>query len=771
MMMNKFSRQIFAALLSLTLLASTAAASVHPGCAPSLAAAFTVPAATSFSTTVPASRQSLVQLQGSDAEGTSLVYATTSSPTHGALSNLNTATGYVVYTPTANFVGADSFTYTVTSGGETSSAGTVTISVTNAKTTVTGTITDASGNPRSGKVTFILTQAVTTPAGLTPVGSSVAAPLSSSGAFSIQIYPSRSMSPVGYYQVLFNDSSTGGSERLGVYDIPASTIPISLSAYQVANTTLAQIYTFASLAGLEALTAGVSNAAVAQLMSASRTTGRLQKWDGANLADTILSDDGATATVGGALTATGTVTAQKFIGDGSQLSGITGVTGGVSNAGMTTIASTGARVVLSTNSTERLSIDNDGTLHFNSLEAYYAQRAALLEPDALETFKSGTFTYAVASNVTKYLIASWYTKLDSAGRFEVRNPAQPFALRGVTLSGLSASPISTAITLDPSLPTYTAAMQTYFDRLKLLDQLPTRHIDLTTQNQRQLFLPGPYGSILTRAVNFDFTWVIACLNASACVNLANEISDADVHRTDNPLLMPVNKFVINNIQSGTGATVDGIPALGQVTYVNLPSTWSKVADPNTYSFRDDFMGATLNTGSTWTRAQSTAGNVEIESAFSWLKLIGNSNWGTNGAYSQTSIARASGKKFLTDMYANTSDALIAVGFSAGTGHSYTNYAHTVVCDVASNSLTVYENGTSRGTVGAGCAQDTSYRVRITLSGSAAATYDIQGGAYAALGGSSWTSITPGTSSSATTNLRAGATIYSGTAYVGDVRIF
>src|ERR1044072_1246909 len=115
--------------------------------------AFAAPVAASFSTAVPVNRQSLIQLQGSDVEGTSLVYATTSSPSHGALSSLNTSTGYVVYTPTTGYTGSGSFTYTVTSEGDTSVAGTVTISVTSAKTTVTDTITDPSGNPRSGKVT------------------------------------------------------------------------------------------------------------------------------------------------------------------------------------------------------------------------------------------------------------------------------------------------------------------------------------------------------------------------------------------------------------------------------------------------------------------------------------------------------------------------------------------------------------------------------------------------------------------------------------------
>ena len=86
--------------ISLLLVAAFVLASAAP------ALAWTVPVAASFSTTVPANRQSLIQPQGSDAEGTSLVYATTTSPAHGALSSLHTATGYAVYTPTAGDTGA-----------------------------------------------------------------------------------------------------------------------------------------------------------------------------------------------------------------------------------------------------------------------------------------------------------------------------------------------------------------------------------------------------------------------------------------------------------------------------------------------------------------------------------------------------------------------------------------------------------------------------------------------------------------------------------------
>jgi lysophospholipase L1-like esterase len=302
--MRRFSNPVLPVLLAACLLLGAMGA-------PS-ARAFTVPVAASFSTAVPANRQSVIALQGSDAEGTSLVYATTSSPSHGALSGLNTATGYVVYTPTAGYTGSDSFNYTVTSGGETSTAGTVTLTVTTQKTTVTDTITDPSGAPRSGKVTFILTQAVTTPAGLTPVGSSVSAALNSSGTFTVQLYPSRSMSPAAYYQVWFNDAATLRQELLGVYDIPAATTPVGLAAYKVTDTNLAARYTFASQAGVEALAGAVSSALITAELFPHLSEGSLSYWDGSALRNSNVTQSGGSTSVAGDLSATGAVQGSGF---------------------------------------------------------------------------------------------------------------------------------------------------------------------------------------------------------------------------------------------------------------------------------------------------------------------------------------------------------------------------------------------------------------------------------------------------------------------------
>lgn len=396
--------------------------------------------------------------------------------------------------------------------------------------------------------------------------------------------------------------------------------------------------------------------------------------------------------------------------------------------------------------------------------AYYTYLASLLEPDAIEPIKLAAFSYAIGSTTTKYCLASFNTRLGSSGRFEVRDPAMPIPLRNVTMTGIGAD--SCGIFMDPSLPSYTDARTTYFDRLNTLATSATLYLPISTTN---IFLPGAYGAILVAYTNFDSTWVVGRVGGSTFGwNLANEVSDTTTQRNYNRLNMAVNKGMVTALaNNGSGS--------GGFIYYLVPSTWSAVTDSTSYNFRDDFMGASLDTTTKWTRAQSTTGNVEIDTAYQWCKVIGDgSTWGANGAYSQTSVARANGKKFMCDVnisYGSSTHNLV-VGWSDGAGQSYTNFAHGL--DFTGGGLQVFENGTSRGTVGSGYVVGTTYRVRITLGASNNATYEIQStdGVYAALGGSSWTSITPGTSSSSTTPLHAGFTRQSaGTVYISDVKIF
>jgi hypothetical protein len=282
------------------------------------AAAFAVPVASSFSTAVAANRQNRIVLQGVDPDGTALVYATTSSPAHGALSALDSGGGAVIYTPNANYVGADSFTYTVTSGGETSAPGTVTLTVTNAKTRIIDTVTDASGAPRSGKMTFILTQTTTSPGGLTPKGASVSASLNNQGQFDVSVYPSRSMSPAAYYQVYHVDANSNQT-LLGIYDIPLSVSTINLAPYKVLDTNLAAQYTFASSAAVTQLSTAVASATKTTLLGISPANNALQKYNSTlgTFTNSSITDTGSAvsvatnATVAGTLTATGAVTAEN----------------------------------------------------------------------------------------------------------------------------------------------------------------------------------------------------------------------------------------------------------------------------------------------------------------------------------------------------------------------------------------------------------------------------------------------------------------------------
>lgn len=211
------------------------------------------PVATSFSTALPVSVPSVIQLQGSDPDGTPLTFATTINPAHGALSQLDASRGTIIYTPTAGYTGTDNFQFTVTSGGETSTAGTVSLTVTDAKTRVIDTI--ATG---SGLITFILTQAATSPGGIYPANATVTSVVDSTGHFDVSLYPSRAVSPVQFYQVWFTDSANN-QRRLGLADIPAATTPITLSPYFVTDTNLAAKFTFASAAAVSALTSNYYN--------------------------------------------------------------------------------------------------------------------------------------------------------------------------------------------------------------------------------------------------------------------------------------------------------------------------------------------------------------------------------------------------------------------------------------------------------------------------------------------------------------------------------
>lgn len=419
--------------------------------------------------------------------------------------------------------------------------------------------------------------------------------------------------------------------------------------------------------------------------------------------------------------------------------------------------------------------------------SYFNQLAAMLEPLAIEPAQGGTFTYVIPTTATKYVVGTFQTRLGATGRLEIREPRHPLlGLRGVTVTGTGAS--SQGIFIDPTLPSFAsndAAAAAYYSRLAQLGSLQTQYLPVTAPNTDFLFLPGPYGNILTTVNVFDFTWLIArpWPASTTAWNLNNEKGDTgttDWVRFAHPCMIPISKLAAT-AAIGSGQERSAGVGLGGVAYVICPASWGAVKDPLSYLFRDDFMGSALNTTNLWARAQSTVGNVEINTAFAWCKAVGDGVWGDNGAHSLPSFARATGRVFQIDAYPGvlgpTVGANLIVGFSDGAGFSFTNFSHGVDFSVnaGAHALFVFENGTSRGVVGSGYTDGAIYRIRITIQNpNTGAKYEIQGGPeYAPLGGSTWTNITPGTTNSATTPLFAGFSMNTNAAvtYLGDPKIY
>lgn len=224
------------------------------------------PIATAFNISAIQGVPKVIQLQGAQVDGHSLTFAVSSGPSHGAISQLNVSSGVLIYTATSSYTGTDSFNYTVastdTSGTpSTSSAATVTITVVSSQRThVVGTLNNPGGGVRVGTVTWVLSTAATTGAGVQiPAGSSISAVLDSSGSYAVDLYPTDSMFPLSYYQLIFQDLNGRNRQQLGLYSIPTATSinQAILDANIVTDFNLAKRYLFASETSIEALTAAV----------------------------------------------------------------------------------------------------------------------------------------------------------------------------------------------------------------------------------------------------------------------------------------------------------------------------------------------------------------------------------------------------------------------------------------------------------------------------------------------------------------------------------
>lgn len=413
-------------------------------------------------------------------------------------------------------------------------------------------------------------------------------------------------------------------------------------------------------------------------------------------------------------------------------------------------------------------INNSPHTHAGSApsHAYFTLLAAALEPLAYEQPQFNSISYAITTPA-KILMMGWALRLGAAGRLDMRDHSRPLYLKNITITSVEANAVAAII--DPALATYTDAWTTYYDRLNSLATLDTKwHAFAGTAT---VFLPGPYGNIITHATQYGTAWM-ALLGWSTRTTwgwpLLPEIDDTNKSRQTRQYTLPIAKGITSGLFS---AAADGS---GGISYVICPSTWGKVTDPLTYTFREDFMGASLDTATIWTRAQGTVGNIEIDTNFAWCKCIGdNASWGPNGAYTQATFARSGQPYFVCDFVLAASQTFgFIVGFSDGGGQSYTNFAHGVLIQ-QTGIMKVYENGNDRGAVGSTIVAGLIYRLRIRALSGGGATYEIQGGDTAQrIGSGTWVSITPGTTTSATNTLHAGfAGAGGGTNYVGDVRVY
>jgi hypothetical protein len=142
------------------------------------------------------------------------------------------------------------------------------------------------GQPRAGKVTFVLLQAATGPDGLIPAKSSVTGETNSNGWFDVWIYPSTSINPQGYYNVLFQPTGSISSENLGVYSFPSSAAVLTLLPNLVTDTNLAARYKLAADATVQnlATTAGTAGGlagaeAATQALAGTLTDNAIPRWD------------------------------------------------------------------------------------------------------------------------------------------------------------------------------------------------------------------------------------------------------------------------------------------------------------------------------------------------------------------------------------------------------------------------------------------------------------------------------------------------------------
>ncbi len=406
------------------------------------------------------------------------------------------------------------------------------------------------------------------------------------------------------------------------------------------------------------------------------------------------------------------------------------------------------------------------------------------------------------------------TQLGGLGRLEVRRPCDPLILRGVTLSSIGADP-ATAILLDASLvPEPANPSHSLAARLNALDALTPKYIGLTAEAtvvHRKLFLCGPYGAILRQVTQCNCSWAIVVANVVDGVgyNVLDEVNDfTSGFRTSGSMFLPLHWK--NTIGVGLGLGIgEGTVWNGGFLIYQLPSTWSEMDDEfvgdGDYVWRDDFMGTSLDTTTKWTRTQSTAGNIEIDQTYNWLKCKGNTVDQANAARSRTSFLRNAGYSYVFSIFINPvgsvstvdgvpmttvatgvkwgpvdPDALIehlAVGLNNGSSYAeLSSFPHSILFN--GGNFYIYEDGNNRGTFDSVLAAGI-YRFRLTPQADGSCVYEVQGdnfqGALSAVnapgGSSTWYTLTTSGSHSGTNTFYFGLSLNQGTAYLGDMKIY
>lgn len=180
------------------------------------------------------------------------------APTNGTITSFSQDTGTLVYKPTAGFIGTDSFTYLVHAQGANtgdSAQCTINVVVTNAKTTVTAKLSDLGVLAITGKVALVMGQVLDSPTSIIPGTKTVVATLDGTGRFTTSVYPSVALFPTSAYTLVYIDAVTLRQEKIGLYNIPASTATIDLSTCncRVIDAASDAKLSFATRAALDAL--------------------------------------------------------------------------------------------------------------------------------------------------------------------------------------------------------------------------------------------------------------------------------------------------------------------------------------------------------------------------------------------------------------------------------------------------------------------------------------------------------------------------------------